>query len=54
MNIIKNIETVIKVREELYELQRKAEHLRRELDGVAVEFVRFLEDNGHLERREKK
>lgn len=48
MNIVKKIETIIKVREELYELQKKTEYLQRELDGVACEIVGFLRDNGHL------
>lgn len=50
MNILKQVESIIRVREELYELQKKAEHLQRELDGVAAEIVGFLKENGHLER----
>jgi hypothetical protein len=47
--MIKRIEDIIKVRDELYELQRKIEHLRRQLDGAASEIIGFLKDKGHLE-----
>jgi FtsZ-binding cell division protein ZapB len=50
MNIVKKIETIIKVREELYELQKKAEHLQRELDSAASEIVGFLREAGHLKK----
>lgn len=54
MNIIEHIVNIIKVRDELQEVQKKAEHLSRELDGVAAEIIKFLHDNGHLEKRGKK
>lgn len=50
---IRQIETIIRVRDELRELQSKADYLRRELDGAATEIIAFLEENGHLKRREK-
>lgn len=49
MKILKQVENIIRVREELYDLQRKADHLRRELDGVAAELMGFLKEKGHLE-----
>jgi len=45
---IKKIEDIIRVRDELYDVQRKIEHLRRELDGAATEIISFLKENGHL------
>lgn len=53
MNILRNVENIVRVREELYELQRKVEHLRRELDGTAAEIIGFLKDNGHLEKKDR-
>lgn len=50
---IRQIESIIKVRDELRELQNKVEHLRRELDGAAADIIAFLEENGHLKRRGK-
>lgn len=50
MRIVKNIETIIKIRDELYELQKRSEYLRRELDGVANEILGFLKDNGYLKK----
>lgn len=50
MKILKNVETIVKIKEELYDLQKKIEHLRRELDGTAAEIIGFLKENGHLER----
>jgi hypothetical protein len=47
--MIKRIEDIIKVRDELYELQRKIEHLRRQLDGAAAEIIGFLKAKGHIE-----
>jgi hypothetical protein len=47
--MIKRIEDIIRVRDELYEVQKKIDHLRRELDGAASEIIGFLKDNGHLE-----
>lgn len=49
MKILKHVENIVKVRDELHELQRKAEHLRRELDGIASELIGFLKENGYLE-----
>lgn len=51
MSIIKKIEDLIRIRDELYEVQRKMEHLRRELDGTAAELLGFLEEKGFLERK---
>ena len=49
--ILKNVERIVKIKEELYELQSKIEYLRRELDGTAAEIVGFLKENGYLEKR---
>lgn len=47
--MIKRVEDIIKVRDELYELQRKIEYLRQKLDGAAAEIIGFLKDKGHVE-----
>ena len=47
--MIKRVEDIIKVRDELYELQRKIEYLRKQLDGAASEIIGFLKDKGHME-----
>lgn len=49
---IKKVEDIIRVRDELYEVQKKIEYLRRELDGAAAEIVGFLKDNGYLKTKD--
>lgn len=51
MNILKKIEDIIRVRDELYEVQKKVEYLRRELDGSAAELIGFLKEVGYLEKK---
>ena len=48
---IEQIVNIIKVRDELHEVQKKVEYLRQELDGAASEILSFLEENGHLKRK---
>lgn len=50
MNILKKIETIVRVRDELHEVQKKVEHLQRELDGTASEIIGFLKEKGYLEK----
>lgn len=47
--VMKRIEDIVRVRDELHAVQRKVEHLQRELDGAAAEIIGFLKRNGHLE-----
>jgi hypothetical protein len=42
MNVLKNIENIVRVKEELYEMQKKTEHLRREIDNNIGEIIEFL------------
>jgi hypothetical protein len=50
VNILKKIEDIIKVRDELHEIQKKVEYLRRELDGTAAELIGFLRETGQLKK----
>lgn len=50
MNILKKIETIVRVRDELHEVQKKVEHLQRELDGTAAELIGLLKEKGYLEK----
>jgi hypothetical protein len=46
--MIKIVEDIVKVRDELYELQRKIEHLHGRLDVAAAEILVFLKNKGHV------
>jgi hypothetical protein len=48
--MIKQIEDIIRVRDELREMQKKIEHLCRELDGSAAEMIGFLKEAGYLNK----
>lgn len=50
----KLIEKYIRIRDELYEVQRKVSHLQSELDGTTNELVQFFEDNKMLKSVELK
>jgi hypothetical protein len=52
MSIIKKIEDIIRIRDELYEVEKKVEHLRREMDGTAAELLGFLKEKGLIQTRE--
>lgn len=51
MNIIKVLESLIRVRDELEETKNKIEHLRRELDIHTGELIEFLKDKRIIETR---
>ena len=51
MNVIKVIESLIRIREELEETKGKIEHLRRELDGQTNDLIEFLKDKRIIETR---
>lgn len=51
MNVIKVIESLIRIREELDETKNKIEHLRRELDGQTNDLIEFLKDKRIIETR---
>jgi len=53
MNIIKKIEDIIRIRDELYEVEKKIQHLRREMDGTAAELLGLLKEKGLIQTREK-
>lgn len=42
MNVLKNLENIVKVRDELREVQGKVQHLQRELDSNIAEIIEFL------------
>lgn len=50
---IKKLEDIIRVRDELYEVQQKVDFLRRELDGAAAEILGFLKEKGLIQTRDK-
>lgn len=47
--VMKRIEDIVRVRDELHAVQRKVEYLQRELDGAAAEIIGFLKEKGYLE-----
>jgi hypothetical protein len=51
MNVIKVIESLIRIREELEETKGKIEHLRRELDAQTGDLIEFLKDRRIIETR---
>jgi len=51
MNVIKVIESLIRIREELDEAKGKIEHLRRELDSQTNDLIEFLKDRRIIETR---
>lgn len=51
MNVIKVIESLIKIREELEETKAKIERLRKELDGQTNDLIEFLKDRRIIETR---
>jgi hypothetical protein len=51
VNVIKVIESLIRIREELEETKGKIEHLRRELDGQTNDLIEFLKDRRIIETR---
>lgn len=42
MNVLKNIENLVKIKDELHEIQKKTEHLQREIDSNVAEIIEFL------------
>lgn len=53
-NPTKLIEKYIRIRDELYEVQRKVSHLQSELDGTTNELVEFFENNNLIKSVELK
>ncbi len=51
MNVIKVIESLIRIREELEETKGKIENLRRELDAQTNDLIEFLKDRRIIETR---
>ena len=51
MNVIKVIESLIRIREELEETKGKIERLRRELDAQTNDLIEFLKDRRIIETR---
>jgi dsDNA-specific endonuclease/ATPase MutS2 len=51
MNVIKVIESLIRIREELEETKKKIEYLRRELDAQTGDLIEFLKDRRIIETR---
>lgn len=51
MNVIKVIESLIRIRDELDETKSKIEHLRRELDAQTNDLIEFLKDRRIIETR---
>jgi hypothetical protein len=47
--MIKIVEEIVKVRDELYEIQRKIEHLHKQLDGAAGDIIVLLKNKGEIE-----
>jgi hypothetical protein len=51
MNVIKVVESLIRIREELEAAKDKIEHLRRELDSQTNDLIEFLKDKRIIETR---
>jgi hypothetical protein len=51
MNVIKVIESLIRIRQELEETNRKIEHLHGELDVQTNDLIEFLKDRRIIETR---
>lgn len=46
--LLRRLQEIIKVRDELREVQYKIAELQRNLDGVAAELIGFMQQNGYL------
>jgi hypothetical protein len=51
MNVLKTVERLVVIRDEIRAVKEKLEHHQRELDGVASELIEFLKQQQIIETR---
>ena len=49
MNVLKTIENIVRIKNEIGEIRAKLEHYERELDGAAGELIEFLKHKKIIE-----